>query len=94
MTDAHEAHRQSIWRLFDAVFDPTTPRGCECIAAGEAGADADAFDATGTLICPDCWERMQEEGDSNDRRIDELVYELYGLTNEDIKIVERFNEGK
>jgi len=32
--------------------------------------------------------------DSIDRRIDELVYELYGLTDEEIEIVEGANEGK
>jgi type II restriction/modification system DNA methylase subunit YeeA len=32
--------------------------------------------------------------DSTDRRINELVYELYGLTDEEIKIVEGAAEGK
>jgi len=31
---------------------------------------------------------IQRQIDSTDRRIDELVYELYGLTNDEIKIVE------
>jgi hypothetical protein len=31
---------------------------------------------------------LQRQIDSTDRRIDELVYELYGLTGEEIKIVE------
>jgi len=37
---------------------------------------------------------LQRQIDSTDRRIDELVYELYGLTEEEIKIVEGTNEGK
>ena len=37
---------------------------------------------------------LQRQIDSTDRRIDELVYELYGLTEEEIKIVEGANEGK
>ena len=31
---------------------------------------------------------LQRQIDSTDRRIDALVYELYGLTEEEIKIVE------
>ena len=31
---------------------------------------------------------IQRQIDGTDRRIDELVYELYGLTEEEIKIVE------
>ena len=31
---------------------------------------------------------LQREIDDTDRRIDELVYKLYGLTEEEIKIVE------
>ena len=31
---------------------------------------------------------LQRQIDSTDRRIDELVYDLYGLTDEEIKIVE------
>jgi hypothetical protein len=37
---------------------------------------------------------LQRQIDSTDRRIDELVYELYGLTEEEIKIMEGTNEGK
>jgi type II restriction/modification system DNA methylase subunit YeeA len=37
---------------------------------------------------------IQRQIDSTDRRIDELVYELYGLTEEEIKIVEGANDGK
>jgi type I restriction-modification system DNA methylase subunit/predicted type IV restriction endonuclease len=37
---------------------------------------------------------IQRQIDSTDRRIDELVYELYGLTEEEIKIVESSSEGK
>jgi len=37
---------------------------------------------------------IQRQIDSTDRRIDELVYELYGLTEEEIKIVEGTNDGK
>jgi hypothetical protein len=37
---------------------------------------------------------LQRQIDSTDRRIDELVYEIYGLTEEEIKIVESSKEGK
>ncbi len=37
---------------------------------------------------------IQRQIDSTDCRIDELVYELYGLTEDEIKIVEGANEGK
>jgi hypothetical protein len=33
-------------------------------------------------------ERFQREIDATDRQIDHLVYELYGLTEEEIRIVE------
>ncbi|MBN1130695.1 MAG: N-6 DNA methylase [Chitinispirillaceae bacterium] len=36
----------------------------------------------------------QRQIESTDRRIDELVYELYGLTDEEIKIIEDSYEGK
>ena len=32
--------------------------------------------------------RLQREIEATDRQIDQLVYELYGLTEEEIKIVE------
>lgn len=32
--------------------------------------------------------RVQREIEATDRQIDQLVYELYGLTEEEIKIVE------
>ena len=32
--------------------------------------------------------RLQREIEATDRQIDQLVYELYGLTEKDIKIVE------
>lgn len=34
-------------------------------------------------------ERQQREIESTDRAIDQLVYELYGLTEEEVRIVER-----
>ncbi|MDD1779280.1 MAG: methyltransferase, partial [Candidatus Helarchaeota archaeon] len=37
---------------------------------------------------PDEKERLQRQIQSTDRQIDRLVYELYGLTEEEIKIVE------
>ncbi len=37
---------------------------------------------------PDEKERLQRQIQSTDRQIDKLVYELYGLTEEEIKIVE------
>jgi len=33
---------------------------------------------------------LQEEIDKTDREIDQMVYELYGLTEEEINIVEQF----
>ena len=37
---------------------------------------------------------IQRQIDSTDRRIDTLVYELYGLTEEEIKVVEGSIDGK
>lgn len=37
---------------------------------------------------------IERQIDGTDRRIDELVYELYELTEEEIKIVEGYNDGK
>jgi hypothetical protein len=37
---------------------------------------------------------IQRQIDSTDRRIDEFVYELYGLTEEEIKIIESTTEEK
>ncbi len=37
---------------------------------------------------------LQRQIDATDKQIDELVYELYGLTEEEIKIVEGENEKK
>ena len=34
------------------------------------------------------WEKLKKEIESTDREIDKRVYELYGLTEEEIKIVE------
>jgi hypothetical protein len=39
-------------------------------------------------ITPQEQERVKREIESTDRQIDKLVYELYGLTEEEIKIVE------
>jgi len=36
--------------------------------------------------------RLKRQIDSTDRQIDNLVYELYGLTEEEIKIVEGGNK--
>ena len=38
--------------------------------------------------------RLQREIEATDRQIDQLVYELYGLTEEEIKIVEIDNGPK
>jgi predicted nucleic acid-binding Zn-ribbon protein len=38
--------------------------------------------------------RLQREIEATDRQIDQLVYELYGLTEAEIKIVEADNESK
>ncbi len=37
---------------------------------------------------PDAQARLQRQIDATDRQIDRLVYELYGLTEEEIGIVE------
>ena len=37
---------------------------------------------------------IQRQIDATDQQIDQLVYELYGLTNEEIKIVEEATQGK
>ncbi len=42
----------------------------------------------GTTRNPNDKTRLQREIDATDRQIDQLVYELYGLTEEEIKIVE------
>jgi hypothetical protein len=36
---------------------------------------------------------IQRQIDATDRQIDQLVYELYGLTDEEIKIVEEATKG-
>ena len=36
---------------------------------------------------------LQRQIDTTDRQIDQLVYELYGLTDEEIKIVEEATRG-
>jgi hypothetical protein len=36
--------------------------------------------------------RLQRQIDANDRQIDRLVYDLYGLTEEEIRIVEGVNQ--
>ena len=38
---------------------------------------------------PTAKELLQRQIDATDRQIDQLVYELYGLTDEEIRIVER-----
>ena len=40
---------------------------------------------------PDEKTRIQRQIDATDAQIDKLVYELYGLTNDEIKIVEEAN---
>jgi len=42
----------------------------------------------GSPRTPQDKERVKREIESTDRAIDRLVYELYGLTDEEIKIVE------
>jgi hypothetical protein len=39
-------------------------------------------------LVPQHREQLQRQIDATDREIDRLVYELYGLTEEEIKIVE------
>ncbi|ADZ10368.1 Type II site-specific deoxyribonuclease [Methanobacterium lacus] len=42
---------------------------------------------------PQSKELIQRQIDATDKQIDKLVYELYGLTEDEIKIVEEMNEG-
>ena len=42
---------------------------------------------------PDAQARLQRQIDATDRQIDRLVYELYGLTEGEIKIVEEGGAG-
>ncbi len=46
------------------------------------------FAATRTSRDPDTSGFIQRQIDATDRQIDKLVYELYGLTEEEIKTVE------
>jgi len=39
-------------------------------------------------------EYLQRKCDSIDKQINQLVYQLYGLTEEEIKIVEEIGKGK
>jgi hypothetical protein len=43
---------------------------------------------------PDEQARLQRQIDGTDRQIDRLVYELYGLTEEEIGIVEGANQSQ
>ena len=38
--------------------------------------------------------RIQRQIDATDKEIDALVYKLYGLTNEEIKVVEQGESGE
>jgi len=42
----------------------------------------------------DKWHSLKNEIEKIEREIDELVYKLYGLNNEEIKIIEQSSEGK
>ena len=42
----------------------------------------------GSATVPHDKEALQRQIDATDRQIDKLIYELYGLTEEEIKIVE------
>ena len=44
--------------------------------------------AAGILRCATRKTRLQREIEATDHQIDQLVYEFYGLTEEEIKIVE------
>ena len=45
------------------------------------------------LIGPSDESAIQRQIDATDRQIDQLVYELYGLTDEEIRIVEEATQG-
>ena len=42
----------------------------------------------GNTMNPNDKTRLEREIETTDRQIDQLVYELYGLTEEEIKVVE------
>jgi predicted nucleic acid-binding Zn-ribbon protein len=44
--------------------------------------------ATAAAKTPEAGNALQRQIDATDRQIDQLVYELYGLTEEEIRIVE------
>lgn len=52
-----------------------------------AGSTPDSTTCS-TQCIPVCRKQIQREIDATDRRIDQLVYELYGLTDDEIPIVE------
>jgi len=57
--------------------------------AGEKMASRQAEDCrSGGKPLPQRREQIQREIEATDRQIDQLVYQLYGLTDEEIKIVE------
>ena len=46
------------------------------------------FKMTVTCVAPQDKDRVKREIESTDKAIDRLVYELYGLSEDEIKIVE------
>ena len=46
------------------------------------------YTRTADLKLPNEKERIQRQIDATDKQIDKLVYELYDLTDEEIKIIE------
>ena len=55
---------------------------------GVVRASIVASEATDAARMPNPKEAIHRQMDATDRQIDRLVYELYGLTEEEIKIVE------
>ena len=59
----------------------------KCPRSATAQDESASLYSWGTVVYAHCQTALQQI-DATDRRIDELVYELYGLTDEEIKIVE------
>ncbi len=55
--------------------------------------DLARYRETATVMTPDVQARLQRQIDATDRQIDRLVCELYGLAEEELRIVEGANPG-
>lgn len=51
-----------LWRFMDACTNPRGPTGCTICGEAEFSPDIEAFEATGRLICSECFEALEELG--------------------------------